>query len=587
MPSFRPRDAPASARPASLWSGCGDDDDDVQQSVQQVAPLRQYGGNLALNSLANWDGFDAHRANLAHPFQVFNDSHGRLIEVYDNQGPIYGADISTLPEIPDAETYIFRFDQGARFWDRYPTEGGRLFTAADAAVNINCQIAAVDADGAPDARFARAALYQTTASVEVTDELTLTLKTDGPDATYLETVHTGYSFMTSPEAIELWDQAWVDEQTNVDLISGCGPFIPTLFEPEGRLHVDRNPDYWKSLGGQQMPFLDSVTWIIISDETVVETAYRTGALDRVSLNSVAVDGIANDFPDHLRYERVVVLPLAMRFNYNTQLPDNPWLDRRVPYAFHMAMDRDNIIDFVYLGKGKPSAIQNLNWYHGWSIPDDEMRLLPGYRPDKEADITEARAMIRAAGREEGTEFPLVVADIFEGRYPGSSELHSNMFRNALGFEPKIETEPYNSIFAQLAELTYPGQMPIRVGAGTGDPTGAWNSRLVFGGSENWESYNFPPVEEIVREMRVTLDPEQRREMAYEVSWILLGEDERYGLDGFSGFSVMGNGIDTGIHWPYLNMPRRSTHQVWEREGWHWRKEFWMDTTHPDYPGNRA
>ena len=50
---------------------------------------------------------------------------------------------------------------------------------------------------------------------------------------------------------------------------------------------------------------------------------------------------------------------------------------------------------------------------------------------------------------------------------------------------------------------------------------------------------------------------------------------------------MGNGIDTGIHWPYLNMPRRSTHQVWEREGWHWRKEVWMDTTHPDYPGNRA
>ena len=157
------------------------------------------GGNLAPNSLANWDGFDAHRANLAHPFQVFNDSQGRLIEVYDNQGPIYGADISSLPEIPDAETYIFRFDQGARFWDRYPTEGGRLFTAADAAVNINRQIAAVDADGAPDARFARAALYQTTASVEVTDEPTLTLKTDGPDATYLETVHTGYSFMTSPE----------------------------------------------------------------------------------------------------------------------------------------------------------------------------------------------------------------------------------------------------------------------------------------------------------------------------------------------------------------------------------------------------
>ena len=49
----------------------------------------------------------------------------------------------------------------------------------------------------------------------------------------------------------------------------------------------------------------------------------------------------------------------------------------------LAMDRDNIIDFAYLGKGKPSTIQHLNWYHGWAIPDDEMRQLPGYKPVKD------------------------------------------------------------------------------------------------------------------------------------------------------------------------------------------------------------
>ena len=390
----------------------------------------------------------------------------------------------------------------------------------------------------------------------------------------------------SPEAIELWEQTWVDEQTNVDLISGCGPFIPTLFEPEGRLHLERNPDYWKFLDGQQVPFLDSITWIIISDETAVETAYRTGALDRVSLNSVAVDGIANDFPDHLRYERAVVFPLAMRFNYNTQLPDNPWLDRRVPYAFHMAMDRDNIIDFVYLGKGKPSAIQHFNWYHGWAIPDDEMRQLPGYKPVKDEDTTMGRQLLEAAGMD-GAEFRLIVADIFEGLYAGASELYKNMFENSLGVGVDIQIAPYDEITQRLTEGKFPGHMPIWVGGGTGDPTGEWNNRLVFGASGNNERYNFQPVEDIVNRMKITLDANARREMAYEVSWILLGEDERYGLDGFSGFSVMGNGIDTGIHWPYLNMPRRSTHQVWEREGWHWRKEVWMDTTHPDYPGNRA
>ena len=563
-----------------------DQDQAAQQQQVQAVGNRQYGGNYSIYTPANWDGFDPHRTNLAHPFHIFNDSMGRLVEIYDNAGPVYGADLASLPEVPDEETYIFRIDQGARFWDRYPTEGGRLFTAQDAEANITRQIESLDADGAPDSRFARQTIYQSTASMDVPDDATLICRTDGPNATYLEAVHMQWSFMTSIEAMELWGQEWIDEQTNVELVSGCGPFIPTIFEPEGRLHLERNPNYWKSLDGQQMPFLDSLTWVILSDQTAVETAYRNGDLDAVSLNSIAIEGIEADFPEHIRYDRGVVLPLMMRFNYNQDWDDNPWLDRRVPYAFHVAMDRDAIIDAIYFGKGKPSTIQHLNWYHGWAIDQETTRTLPGYRADKDADIQMARELLSAAGVEEGTEYPMIVADIFEGLYPGASELYRNMYENALGIKTNIELLPYDGITQRLIEGTYPGSFPIWVGAGTGDPTSAWNSRYVPGGGENWEKYDFQPITDIVTEMKVTLDADARREMAQEVSWILLGEDERYGLDGFAPSSVMGNGIDTSIYWPYLNVPPRSL-QVWEREGWHWRKEVWMDTSHPDFPSDRA
>ncbi len=562
------------------------DQDQVQQSVAQATGNRQYGGNYTINIVPNWDGFDPHRANLATPFQVFNDTLMRLNQIYDNQGPVYTASIASLPEVPDEETYIFRFDQGARFWDRYPTEGGRMFSAEDAAANIQRQIDSLDSTGAPDARFWRAALYQDTASVDVPDESTLICKTDGPNATYLETTHMGYSFMTSIEAIELWDQQWVDEQTNVELASGVGPFIPTEFSPESHVHMVRNPDFWQSLDGQQLPFLDSLTWRFLGDTTAQETAYRTGALDDVSLNAVAIEGLESDFPDHIRYDRGVVLPLAMRFNYNQEWDENPWLDRRVPYAFHLAMDRDTIIDAVYLGKGNPSTQQHINWYHGWSISQEEMRTLPGYRPTKEEDIAEARQLMDAAGVEPGTNYPMIVADIFEGLYPGSSELYKNMYENSLGISVDIELVPYDGITQRLVEGKYPGQFPIWVGAGTGDPTGEWNSRLVFGASGNLTHYNFKPVEDLVKTMKVTLDAEARREMALEVTYILLGEDDRYGIEGFSDFSIMGNGIDTGMFWPYVNVPDRSLN-VWEREGWHWRKEVWMNTSHPDFPGDRT
>ncbi len=105
----------------------------MPSSRPRAAPQRQYGGNYSIYAAPGWDHFDPHRANFAHPFLVFNDTMGRLIQVDDNRGPILAADIASLPEIPDDETYIFSFDQGARFWDRYPTEGGRMFTAEDAA----------------------------------------------------------------------------------------------------------------------------------------------------------------------------------------------------------------------------------------------------------------------------------------------------------------------------------------------------------------------------------------------------------------------------------------------------------------------
>ena len=593
---------------------------DVPVVEQELPPelielYPEHGGNYSVNVTPGWDHIDPHRANSRLPFLVFSDSLGRLIQfddyllgiwhngvwtsgTDDSRGEIqtrsrrggiqagfrtWASDIASLPELPNEGEYIFFFDQGARFWDRYPTEGGRLFTAEDAAVNIDRQVWA--ARGTPDAPFVRAGLYGQTTSFEAIDKQTLELQTDYWDATYLPSVHMGYSFLTSPEAIDLWDLTWLDERANVELISGTGPFIPTELDENERVHLVCNRDYWKSLEGQQMPFFNSITWHVFSDPVAVETAYRNGELDHATwgaLSTTQIDGLHEDFPDHIRYDRGEVQPIGMRFNYNAEWAENPWLDRRVPYAFHLAMDRDAIIDFVYLGKGKPSTIQRLNWYHIWAIPDDEMRRLPGYRPSKEQDVADARALLDAAGVDPEAEFPLVNAREFEAAHPGSSELYADMFSDALGIPIKIVLEPHVSIFQQLAEGTFPGHVPIWLPSGTDDPTSAWSNELVFGAGGNNERYDFAPVEEIIKQMRVTIEEEKRYELAREVSLILLGEDERYGLDGFAPTSIVGNGIESSLYRPYLNLPDRAK-STWGDEGYHWNKEAWFTRHHPDIP----
>ena len=131
------------------------------------------------------DYFDPHRAFFA-PTQFWMGLYmNHLIRWRNEERGVMEADIASLPEMPDDETYVFRLDRGARFWDRFPTDGGRQVTAEDIRVNFQRQIDAVDASGFEDGSFLGTLGFRKTASMETPDSSTFVARTDGPDATYL------------------------------------------------------------------------------------------------------------------------------------------------------------------------------------------------------------------------------------------------------------------------------------------------------------------------------------------------------------------------------------------------------------------
>ena len=546
-----------------------------RQQPWKPSPFPLYGGNLSRAIDCNWDTSDPHRSNADLPFQVFNDTMGRLLQIYDHAdgNSEWREGLMSFPEIPDPVTYILWAEQGARWSDRFPTEGGRLFTMEDVAYNMQRQSESVDANGQFDPRFWRSANYQRHTSIEFDRHGSLVLRTDLPDATYLESVHMSFSFITSPEAIDLWDQKWLDDPLNVDYFSGCGPFIPTQFAPYEQVYLEYRPDpRWEILQGQELPLLDSITWKAISGPLAIETAYRNGEIDIVdSLPFDVVNDIEADFPDHVRFSRPIAEPLCTRFNYNTEWADNPWLDRRVPYAFHLATDRAAIIDHVYQGQARPSAIQRINWYHPWSIPEDQLHSLPGFHSNKDEDIAYARELLAAAGVEPGSEFRMLFSDSFVDQHPGLLELYASMYNTALDLDLRVDLRSNAVINQMRSEGTFPGHLPMPVPSSTGDPIESWLEELVFDASENLEGYNFPPVEELIKGIAEQWDLDKRRETTREVTDILLGEDDRYGFDGFGPVSAVCNGVQSGIHWPYLNFPSPAT-KAWGDEGGHWRKE---------------
>ena len=570
----------------------------AQDDQEQPAPatpdnLRTYGGTLRFSTpAATHDFFDPHRGVFG-PTQYWMGFYmNYMIRWANKEGGIMEADITSIPEQPDAETYIFNVDQGARFWDQYPTEGGREVTASDIVVNFDRQIAALDADGNPDARFRGQDAFRKTSMYEATDEQTFIAKTDGPDATYMGgTILRPFSWITSPEAIQEFGSRWRDETANVELSSGTGPFIPQTYDPDIGIFLDRNNNYWKNgPDGQQLPYPNAVEFVNLTDATAVDAAYRAKGIDigGFPLSSVQVEELTGDFPDHETAEGAfgfTIVTVMGTYEPGWEGSDglgNPYLDRRFAYAMHVAVDRDLLIDAVYLGAAKPSATHFCPWFSTyWTIPADELRTIPGYRIDRDADIQLCRELIEASGFDTSRTVTIYIPDLWEQTYPGISETTRNMYNEALGFNVELDIQPYTVMQDRYDNQTFPGRAPTWTNPPADlDPTAQFTLSLKVGGASNLTQYNYQPVEDIVDRMATTLDTEQRRDMALQVQRIGLGVDDTHGLDGIFGWFGVMNGVAPQIWWPYVNRDDNTWQFAHDS---HNHDDTWLDTTHPEFP----
>jgi peptide/nickel transport system substrate-binding protein len=195
---------------------------------------------------------------------------------------------------------------------------------------------------------------------------------------------------------------------------GTGPFILKDYVVASAAKLVRNPDYWMTdpVGpgkGNQLPYADAVTWLIIPDASTRMAALRTGKIDQ--LYDMA-------FEDALQMEKmtpelkkapqdlVSVSPIYMR----TDKKDMPYSDIRARRAMMMAIDFKTIERDLYYDTGdiiswpyyynKPYA----PLYLGLDDPDcpDSVKELYSYNPDK------AKQLLAEAGYPNGFKTELIL-----------------------------------------------------------------------------------------------------------------------------------------------------------------------------------
>ncbi len=128
----------------------------------------------------------------------------------------------------------------------------------------------------------------------------------------------------------------------------------------------RNPYYWKvDPQGRQYPYIDRLEYMVLSDKEVLTLAIMNGELDHVDqhVTTLSNKSVFFENKDKGKYrfvENTMVAPNAMAICLNLNHPDPVknalYNDKNFRIGMSHAINRQEIIDIVFLGQTKPAQV---------------------------------------------------------------------------------------------------------------------------------------------------------------------------------------------------------------------------------------
>lgn len=513
---------PAAGTPAAATPAASPAADEMAAKVEayRAEALTEQpvtGGTLRL---AGWSGgytgWDPRFGDEWDPAVYYTFTHDRILEFRygPNTGvaPAYGAEDYTPTaslaeswEQPDQTTVIFSIRRGVRWRDVDPVNGREL-VAADAKFSL-------DSYRSPDATFAES--LKPVVTVDAPDNFTLTLETEFPYAPLLVTIATPKYPVLAPEVIERFGQLGGPET-----LIGTGPWYLETFEEGIRAVFKRNPTYWRGpdgVTGENLPYLETVEAALDPEWSTSVAQFRSGELAAPGnwFGFWGLEGMSLKDIEELRASVPTSLDALFwrvymdRFMWlRADLP--PFNDARVRQAVSMAVDRDAWVQSVYDGRAVKS--REFSEVNPWYLPTDQLGDGAQYQ---EFNPEKARQLLAAAGYPDGF----------------STKLHTTSASGpALVIEAELVQEELREIAIETEIVNYPDSAAWYAGprGGNFEEGLAWGYGDSFnepdpyldhfrpGHPRNLGHVDDPPLVELIEKQRRALDPEERREILYEI-----------------------------------------------------------------------
>ena len=459
-----------------VLSGCK-----KKEPEPEVAEVSKYGGILTRAYFAP--------ANLDPAF-ASDITAGEICGLWGDYLAYVGEDLSvdqsrSLAEkwnvSADGLTWTFTLRQGVMF------HNGEEMTSKDVKFTF-------DRLSDPDVGAATVSLYSNIDSIAVSGDYTVifTLKNQDPD--FL--VQLG-----EYQAIVEW--SGTKDFNNEHIFTG--KFMFDTYLPEDRITFKRNPNYWrKDADGNQLPYLDGIDYLFLSEASSQVEALRGGQVDYlIYLPSEYVTTVEAD-PNLVVYQKASNFHFAIRMRSDRE----PFGDVRVRQAFRAAVDRKEMLDGAFEGLGVTGRDTPIGPAYGDYYLDV---------PEVKRDVDKAKSLLAEAGYGSGLTVTLTTQQ--SGAMPAMATIMKEQLADA-GVTVEIQLVPPD-VYYGADNLWLEADFAMTDWGPRATPQSYLD--LAYTSDANWNEshYSDPELDELAAQAAVEMDPAKRADIYGQIQEIFM------------------------------------------------------------------
>ncbi|MBU8772802.1 peptide ABC transporter substrate-binding protein [Cytobacillus oceanisediminis] len=338
--------------------------------------------------------------------------------------------------------------------------------------------------------------------VKAVDDKTFEVTLVSPQAYFLSVI-TNPAFFPINEKVATENPKWFAE---AESFVGNGPFNLTEWEHDSHFVMEKNDQYWDA----ETVKLDKIHWAIIDDTNTEYQMYQSGELD--------VSDVPSELSEQLLGEAKVEDQAGdyfYRFNVNME----PFQNLNIRKAFAMAVDQQQIVDFVTKNGEKP-AYGFVSY--GFTDPSGkDFREVSGDLVKTNAE--EAKALLEKGMEEEGYDkLPEVTLTYStDDTHKKIAEALQQMFKENLGVEVKLANMEWNVFAEEQKALKFQLSRSSFL-ADYADPIN-FLENFQTGHSMNRTGWSNEKYDQLIKDAKNEADEAKRFELMYEAERILFEE----------------------------------------------------------------